>query len=168
MDEKISRIRGIAMDVDGVLTDGTFWWGSNGEEFKRFSFADTTGIYRAIGAGIKIALISGESSAAGMALVQRLADKLRITDVHKGCHDKAAAVREFAAKYAFALDEVCFVGDDFIDVPALEIVGFAVVPADAQAGARTKANLVTEHNGGAGAVREVIEMILEARSPATS
>ena len=158
-------LKAIALDVDGVLTDGTFWWGSNGEEFKRFSFADTTGIYRAIGAGLKIALISGESSQAGMALVQRLADKLRITDVYKGCHDKAAAVREFAGRHGVALDEVCFIGDDFIDIAAMEIVGLAVVPADAQQAARSKAHLVTGHSGGAGAVREVLEMILETRTP---
>jgi len=75
------------MDVDGVLTDGTFWWGINGEEFKRFCCADATGISVALNEGVKIALISGESSPAGMALVQRFADKLKITDVTR-MHDK--------------------------------------------------------------------------------
>ena len=92
----LKNIQAVAMDVDGVLTDGMYWWGSNGEELKRFCFADSTGISRAMKAGIRIALISGESSEAGMTLVQRFADKLKITDVYKGCHDKAPALRDFA------------------------------------------------------------------------
>ena len=157
----IDKVRAVAMDVDGVLTDGTFWWGSNGEEFKRFCFADVTGIALAQKAGIRIALISGESSPAGMALVQRFADKLKITDVHKGCHDKAAAVREFAAKHHLDLSELCFIGDDVIDIPAMAAVGLAVAPADAQSGARSQAHMVTARNGGGGAVREVLDLILK-------
>ena len=152
------------MDVDGVLTDGAFWWGTNGEEFKRFSVADGSGIALAMKAGLKIALISGESSAAGMTLVQRFADKLKIVDVYKGCHDKAAAIRDFAERNQLQLSEICFIGDDFIDLPAMEIVGVAVTPADAQLVARSKAHLVTERIGGHGAVREVLDRILECKS----
>jgi len=152
------------MDVDGVLTDGAFWWGTNGEEFKRFSVADGSGIALAMKAGLKIALISGESSAAGMTLVQRFADKLKIVDVYKGCHDKAAAIRDFAERNQLQLSEICFIGDDFIDLPAMEIVGLAVTPADAQLVARSKAHLVTERIGGHGAVREVLDRILECKS----
>src|SRR5579862_9621554 len=161
--ERAGDILAVAMDVDGVLTDGTFWWGVNGEELKRFCFADTTGISRALRAGIKIALISGESSPSGMALVQRLADKLNIADVYKGCHDKAAAVRDFATRHELDLARICFIGDDFIDVPAMSIVGLAVAPADAQLQARSRAQWVTERNGGQGAVREVLEAILKER-----
>jgi 3-deoxy-D-manno-octulosonate 8-phosphate phosphatase (KDO 8-P phosphatase) len=159
-----NRIKAVAMDVDGVLTDGTFWWGTNGEEFKRFNFADTTGIAQAMRAGIKIVLISGESSQAGMTLVQRLADKLKISAVYKGCHDKAAAIREFAQNHALQLVEICFIGDDSIDVPAMAIVGLAVVPADAQAPAKSKAQIVLQRNGGQGAVRELLDLVLEANS----
>jgi 3-deoxy-D-manno-octulosonate 8-phosphate phosphatase (KDO 8-P phosphatase) len=148
------------MDVDGVLTDGTFWWGTNGEEFKRFCFADVTGISLALNEGVKIALISGESSPAGMALVQRFADKLRITDVYKGCHDKADAIRDFADKHELQLSEICFIGDDFIDIPALKAVGFSVAPADAHPNVKVMAHLVTERSGGHGAVREVLDAIL--------
>lgn len=168
MEMELARIRAVAMDVDGVLTDGTFWWGVNGEEFKRFCFADCTGITQAIRAGLRIALISGESSASGMALVQRLADKLKIADVYKGCHDKAAAVGEFAERYNLALSEVCFIGDDFIDVPAMSIVGFSAAPADAQPPARSCAQLITQHAGGQGAVRELIDLVLNARSSVPS
>ncbi len=152
------------MDVDGVLTDGAFWWGANGEELKRFCFADTTGINMALGAGIAIALISGESSPAGMALVQRLADKLKITHVYKGCRDKAAAIRDFAEKSQLKLSEICFIGDDSIDIPAMAIVGLAVAPADAHATARSKAHLVTEHSGGNGVVREIVDALLKDKA----
>ncbi len=151
------------MDVDGVLTDGTFWWGAGGEELKRFCFADVTGIPFAHAAGIRLALVSGDSSPAGMGLVQRFADKVKITDVYKACHDKAGAVRDFAARYQMSLSEVCFIGDDVQDLQAMEIVGLAVAPADAQPAARAKAKFVASRGGGHGAVRETLDAILSAR-----
>jgi 3-deoxy-D-manno-octulosonate 8-phosphate phosphatase (KDO 8-P phosphatase) len=154
------NVKAIATDVDGVLTDGMFWWGANGEEFKRFSFADVTGIALARQAGLKLALISGESSESAMALVQRFADKLQITDVYKGCHDKAAAVTEFAARHHLQLSEICFIGDDVPDLPAMQIVGLPVAPANAQAVAREKAAWIASRDGGCGVLREVIDMIL--------
>ena len=158
------HIKAVAMDVDGVLTDGTFWWGSNGEEFKRFCFADSTGIAQAMRAGIKVALISGESSADGMALVQRFADKLKIQDVFKGCHDKKAAIQEFANKHQLLLSEICYIGDDFIDSEAMSVVGFAVCPSNAHSTAKAKAQFVTTRKGGFGAVREVLDVLLEGRN----
>jgi len=156
-------IRAVASDVDGVLTDGTVWWGANEEEFKRFCYADVAGIPRARQADIKLALISGESSPASMALVQRFADKLGIVDVYKGCHDKAGAVRDFAEKYGLALHEICFIGDDVQDVPALSIVGVGAVPANAQRLATAAARFVASRDGGFGVVREVLDAILEER-----
>jgi 3-deoxy-D-manno-octulosonate 8-phosphate phosphatase (KDO 8-P phosphatase) len=155
------RVRAIATDVDGVLTDGTFWWGTNGEELKRFSFADVTGIALARRAGIKLALISGESSEAGKTLVQRFADKLQIADVYPGCHDKAAAVTEFAGRHGLELSQVCFIGDDVLDLPAMAIVGIAVAPANAQKAAKEKAGLIASRDGGCGVLREIIELVIE-------
>lgn len=168
MTDRLVAVTAVAMDVDGVLTDGTFWWGTNGEEFKRFCFADVTGINLALQAGIKIALISGESSPAGMALVQRFADKLKISDVYKGCHDKAAAIRDFAERNQLQRAQICFIGDDLIDIPAMASVGLAAAPADAQSGARARAHLVTVRNGGQGAVREVLDAILNSRTSGDS
>jgi len=85
----ISRIKAVALDVDGVLTDGTFWWGPDGEEYKRFSFLDIMGVSLGRKAGLVFALISGEDSP----LVDRYAAKMGITDVFKGCKDKASALR---------------------------------------------------------------------------
>lgn len=153
-------IKAVAMDFDGVLTDGGLWWGLNGEEFKRLCFADVTGIPLARQAGIKLALISGESSPAGMALVQRFADKMKIVDVYKGCHDKASAVRDFAQKHQLQLSEVCFIGDDVNDLPAMALVGLPAAPANAQPAVKAKAAFITSQSGGFGAVREVIDKIL--------
>lgn len=158
-----ANIKAIATDVDGVLTDGTFWWGTNGEEFKRFCFADVTGIALARRAGLPLALISGESSEAGKLLVQRFADKLGIVDVYKGCHDKAGAMREFAERHHLQLAEICFIGDDVPDLPAMEIAGVPVAPADAQQAAREKAAWIASRNGGCGVLREVIDRVLQQR-----
>ena len=110
-----------------------------------------------IRAGIKLAFISGESSPGSMRAVQRFADKLGVVEVYKGCHDKAAAVREFAAKYGLELSELCFIGDDIQDIPAMEIVGLPATPRDAQPAAKAVARFVAERNGGFGVVREILE-----------
>jgi 3-deoxy-D-manno-octulosonate 8-phosphate phosphatase (KDO 8-P phosphatase) len=157
------NIKAVAMDVDGVLTDGTFWWGINGEEFKRFCFADVTGIPLARQAGLELALVSGESSAAGTALVQRFADKLKIGAVYKGCHDKAGAVRDFAEKHHLQLSDICYIGDDVSDIAPMGLVGLAAAPANAQPAVIAIAHFITSRNGGFGAVREVLDTILEKR-----
>lgn len=156
-------IKLIAMDVDGVLTDGSFWWGPNGEEWKRFHFADIMGLSRARKAGLKLALISGEDSP----LIDRLAAKMQIADVEKSCRDKATALRNLAALHHLRLDEICFMGDDVNDLPALKIAGLAAAPADAQPAIRTHCGFVSQAKGGNGAVRELIEMIL-AQSSSTA
>lgn len=153
---ELPRIRGLALDVDGVLTDGTFWWGPGGEEFKRFSFVDVMGVSRACKAGLIVALISGEESP----LVDRYAQKFGITDSFKGCKDKAAALREFAGRRQLPLGEICFMGDDINDVGAMAIAGFSAAPANAHRAARDQAKLVTRHEGGKGAVRELVDLIL--------
>jgi len=158
----VTGIKAIALDVDGVLTDGGFWWGANGEEWKRFSFTDIMGLSLARKAGLRIALISGEDSP----LVDRLAAKMGITDVHKNCKDKAEALRSFADRNQLPLDEICFMGDDVNDLGALEIAGLSAAPADARRAVLEKVSFVSGHPGGNGAVREVIDAILTARQRA--
>jgi 3-deoxy-D-manno-octulosonate 8-phosphate phosphatase (KDO 8-P phosphatase) len=149
-------IKLIAMDVDGVLTDGSFWWGPDGAEWKRFHFADIMGLSRARRAGIKLALISGEDSP----LIDRLAAKMQISDVEKSCKDKARALQKLADLHHLELAEICFMGDDVNDLSALEIAGLPAAPADAQPSIRAKCRFVSTAKGGNGAVRELIEMIL--------
>ncbi len=150
------RVRAIALDVDGVLTDGSFWWGPNGEEFKRFHFLDVMGIARARRGGLVFALISGEDSP----LVQRFATKLGIEDVYTGCRDKAAAVHAFAARHGFALDDMCFMGDDVNDLPAMAIVGISAAPSNAHFTVRERVTIATATAGGSGAVRELIDHLV--------
>jgi len=159
LDDKLRRIKAIAFDVDGVLTDGGMWWGANGEEFKRFSFSDIMGISLARRHGFTLTLISGEESP----LVDRYAAKLKIADVTKGCRDKAAALREFASKNDLELTEVCFMGDDVNDLPAMSICGLSAAPADARPAVLARVDFAATSPGGLGAVRELIEALLAAR-----
>jgi 3-deoxy-D-manno-octulosonate 8-phosphate phosphatase (KDO 8-P phosphatase) len=114
------------------------------------------GISLARKSGLLVALISGEDSP----LVDRFAEKMRITDVYKGCKDKAEALRALAERYHFSLAEICFMGDDVNDVPAMEIAGLAAAPADAQQVAVAKAGWLATHAGGNGAVRQLVDLLL--------
>jgi 3-deoxy-D-manno-octulosonate 8-phosphate phosphatase (KDO 8-P phosphatase) len=156
----MKHLKAIVLDVDGVLTDGGVWWGPNGEEWKRFCFADIMGVSLAKKSGLTVALISGEDSP----LVDRFAAKMGITDVEKNCKQKAQAVRSFADRRGLALREICFMGDDVNDLEAMEIAGLAAAPATAVPAALRKAGFVARSNGGNGAVRELVDAILLAKS----
>ena len=155
----MKNIKAIALDVDGVLTDGGFWWGPNGEEWKRFSFTDVMGVSLAKKSGLTVALISGEDSP----LVDRYAAKMAIVDVEKNCKDKARALRSFAEQWGLALNEICFMGNDVNDLAAMEIAGLSAAPADAVPAALKRAAFVAGKTGGNGAVRELVDAILLAR-----
>lgn len=148
-------IKAVAMDVDGVLTDGTVLLDESGGQLKRVSFADIMGVSLGRRAGLAFALISGE----GGSCLTAIAKKFGITDVYPDCKDKAAALEAFAVARGLALREICFIGDDVNDLSAFELCGLSVAPADAHASARDRVQLVTEQNGGAGAVREVVDRL---------
>ena len=151
-------LKAIVLDVDGVLTDGGVWWGPNGEEWKRFCFADIMGVSLARKAGLIVALISGEDSP----LVDRFAGKLGITDIEKNCKDKARALRSFADRRGLSLSEVTFMGDDVNDLEAMGIAGLAAAPANAVPLALERAAFVSTKPGGQGAVRELVDTILRS------
>jgi 3-deoxy-D-manno-octulosonate 8-phosphate phosphatase (KDO 8-P phosphatase) len=152
----LNKIKAIALDIDGVLTDGALIWGPNGEEFKKFSFLDVMAISLGKKAGLIFAFISGEDSP----LIDRLAKKMAIEDIYKGCKDKAAALRDFAHKHNLELVQVCFMGDDVNDLTAMALAGISAAPASAHESARRKATLVMQNSGGQGAVRELIDLII--------
>ena len=149
-------IRAIALDVDGVLTDGGFFWGPEGQEWKRFSFLDVMGISLGTKAGLTFALISGEASP----LVDRFAAKMGIQHVHKGCKDKAEALRAFAAATDIPLEAIAFMGDDVNDFGAMAIAGLAATPLTAREAVQARAGFVAPRGGGDGAVRELVEHVL--------
>ncbi|MBZ5580658.1 MAG: HAD hydrolase family protein [Acidobacteriia bacterium] len=155
----MAGIKAIALDVDGVLTDGGVWWGPDGAEWKRFSFPDIMGVSLARKAGLLVTLISGEDSP----LVDRFAAKFNLADIAKGCKDKAAALRGFAERNCLALEEICFMGDDVNDIAAMELSGLAAAPANAQPAARAKADFVSAASAGNGAVRELVDLVLSGK-----
>lgn len=159
--DRLASIEALVMDVDGVLTDGTFLWSASGEESKRFSFEDVMGLSRARRAGLTLGLISGEDSP----LVDRFAEKIGILKVAKGCKEKGVALDEFSKSTGIPLGRIAYIGDDVNDLPALTIAGLGVAPANAQPPVKAAAALVLERSGGQGAVRELVEMILTARAP---
>lgn len=158
LQDRLGKIRAVAMDVDGVLTDGGLWWGADGEEWKRFCIADIMGVSLARRAGLQLALISGENSP----LVDRYAQKMHIRHVTKSCRDKAAALRDFAAATGLDLAAICFMGDDINDLPAMRIAGLSAAPANAARDVLAHADFIAKNAGGNGAVRELMEALLAA------
>jgi len=156
---RLKNIKALALDVDGVLSDGGLWWGPSGEEWKRFCFADIMAVSLARRAGFIVALISGEDSP----LVDRYAQKMLINYVVKGCRDKARALRDFSAAADVNLAHVCFMGDDVNDLRAMEIVGVSAAPANAARVVLKQAAFVAKASGGNGAVRELVDALLKAR-----
>jgi 3-deoxy-D-manno-octulosonate 8-phosphate phosphatase (KDO 8-P phosphatase) len=156
----VTLIKAIAMDVDGVLTDGGVWWGPNGEEWKRFCFADIMGLSLAKKAGLLLAFISGEDSP----LVDRMAAKFAIADVFKPCKDKRTAFLQFMESHKLSREEVCFIGDDVNDLEAMEIAGLPCAPSDARPAVLAKSKLIAQAKGGNGAVREIIDSILASNA----
>ena len=153
-----SRIKLFAMDVDGVLTDGTVLISSDGTEAKRFSILDGLGLARLRDAGFPLAWISGRASGATTAR----ATELKIPHVIQGRPDKLAALTELAAQLGLPLSACAYMGDDVIDVPALRAAGLGISVPGAIAEARAAADYVTKREAGLGAVREVCDHLFAA------
>jgi 3-deoxy-D-manno-octulosonate 8-phosphate phosphatase (KDO 8-P phosphatase) len=155
----LRRVRLLALDVDGVLTDGRLHYGPRGEATKVFHVRDGHGIKRVQEAGIEVAIISGRKSAA----VAKRARDLGIKFVFQGVGDKLAVLVKLAKSRDVALEHCACVGDDTPDAPILEAAGLGIAVADAHADALSAADLVTSRPGGHGAVREVCDWLLDAR-----
>lgn len=156
---RLERIRLLGLDVDGVLSDGRIVLSSDGRDWKSFDAQDGFGIVCAQRLGLRIALISGRTSE----VVQVRAQQLKVADVMQNCDDKREGLHRLREKYHLSVEEVAFMGDDLFDLPALKSVGVSFAPANAVAEVRERVDYVTARSGGAGAVREVIELILKAQ-----
>jgi 3-deoxy-D-manno-octulosonate 8-phosphate phosphatase (KDO 8-P phosphatase) len=154
-----AAIRLFAMDVDGVLTDGTVAICSDGTETKHFSILDGMGLVRLHKAGVAVAWISGRAS---QATTLRAAE-LHVPHVVQGRTDKLMALQELASQLGLAAPQVCYMGDDDIDAPAIGWAGIGVAPAEAMRAALKVAGYVPARRAGHGAVREVCEHILANR-----
>lgn len=154
-----AAIKLFAMDVDGVLTDGTVQISSDGTESKGFSILDGMGLKRLEKAGVAVAWISGRASGA----TTMRANELKISHLVQGRNDKLVALQELATSLGLAAEECVYMGDDEIDVPAIAWAGIGVAPHEAMPSALTAATVVTQRAAGRGAVREICELILAAR-----
>jgi YrbI family 3-deoxy-D-manno-octulosonate 8-phosphate phosphatase len=150
----------LCVDVDGVLTDAGIYYGPDGELLKKFNTRDGMGLARVRDAGVAVAIISSEDSA----IVHARAAKLKIDDVFSGVADKRVVIDRLCQQRSLGMDEVAFIGDDLNDVPALKSVGLACAVADAAEPVLSVAHYVTTRRGGDGAVRELCEMLIAARS----
>ena len=155
--DKLSKIKLVISDVDGVLTDSSITIDHEGNELKIFNARDGAGIKYLQSAGIKFAIISGRKSEA----VKYRAKELNIEDVYQGTKKKRDAYSEMLTKYNLTDDETCYIGDDLIDIPLLKKVGYSVAVFDAVTEVKELVDYITTKSGGNGAVREVAEKILK-------
>lgn len=156
---KARRIKMLLLDVDGVMTDGSIYYSARGTELKRFHAHDGYGIVRAREHGLKIGIVSGRSSP----IVSARARDLRIRDLYQGSDDKVAAMQSIRKRHRLSAEEVAFIGDDLFDLPLLRAVGLSLCPRNARAEVQRRVDYVTVANGGEGAVREAIDLILKHR-----
>ncbi len=150
----------VIMDVDGVLTDGKIILDSNGVESKAFYVQDGSAITYLHRAGIKTAIISGRNSK----VVELRAKELSIDDVYLGIHRKLDAYEKILQKHKINNNEICYIGDDLIDLPILEKVGFSVAVPNAPIEVKERVSYITDAPGGYGAIREVTEKILKSQN----
>lgn len=152
-------IKLLLLDVDGVLTDGSITYSNNGDEIKTFNCRDGFGITMLQKIGVSVGLITARQSEA----VARRAHDLKLTHVFQGTRHKLSVLTSLLAELDLTLQEVAFMGDDWLDLAVLSQVGLAATVADGMPELKPMVHFVTEHAGGYGAVRELCDLIIEAQ-----
>lgn len=155
----LQKIKLLALDVDGVLTDGTIYISPAGEVFKGFNAKDGMGISCALRNNLQIAVITGRQSP----IVERRCEELGIKLFMQGVKDKRLALQKMAQELGLTREEIAYMGDDLNDIPAFKASGLNFVPADSSIEVLAVADIITKAKGGRGAVREAITMILAAQ-----
>lgn len=159
LEQKAAAVRLLALDVDGVMTDGRIYYGNSGEELKAFNIKDGLGIKLLQRAGLQVAIITGRQSQ----IVDRRARELGIASVIQGREDKKLALQELCRQQQLSLADCAYMGDDLPDLSAIAAAGLGMTVADASPGVRAVADWCSTRDGGCGAVREACEFILRAR-----
>ncbi len=159
IEERARNVKMLILDVDGVLTDGSIIYADSGEELKNFSVRDGLGMSLLDKAGIKSIIITAKKS---RALIRR-AKEMGVARVYQNAVDKVKAYEQVLRAFKLTDEAVCYVGDDLIDIPILRRVGLAVGVADGSDELRDVVHYITRRQGGKGAVREVIDIILKAQ-----
>lgn len=156
---KASPVKLLLLDVDGVLTDGSLFYSSSGEEIKTFNTQDGLGLRLLQDAGIEVGIITARKST----IVQKRAEELKIRYLYQGAKNKYSAYQDILQKTGFKPFEICYMGDDWLDLVLLQRVGLAVSPANGVEEVRAAAHYITRKEGGNGAVREICNLILKSK-----
>ena len=160
MEEKIKKIKVLIMDIDGVLTDGRIILSNFGDELKFFDVRDGFGLALWRKAGYKSAIITANKSC----VVTRRARMLKIDKVYQKVYNKLTVYNKIKKIFKVTDGQICFIGDDLIDLPILKRIGFSCCVANAIEDIKPEVDYVTKKEGGRGAVREVIDMILKTQN----
>jgi 3-deoxy-D-manno-octulosonate 8-phosphate phosphatase (KDO 8-P phosphatase) len=155
--KKAKKIKLLIMDVDGVLTDGRIVYANSGDELKFFDVTDGMGLALFSRVGLKSAILTAKKSK----IVSKRAKDIHIDRVYQNAFKKSEVFNKILADFKVSPGEVCFIGDDVIDIPVLRRVGLAVCVPNAVPEVKNEAHYITKKKGGRGAVREVIDMILK-------
>lgn len=157
--ERAKKIKLLSCDVDGVMTDGSLLFTSEGQEIKAFNILDGQGIKMLQNSGVKVAIITGRTSA----MVQNRAKNLGIDILFQGREDKINAIQDIAKEQNISLDEIAHIGDDLPDLPVIRRVGLGVTVPNGADLIKEHAHHCTTRAGGKGAVRELCELIMKAQ-----
>ncbi|MBA3721469.1 MAG: HAD hydrolase family protein [Parachlamydiaceae bacterium] len=152
----ISKIKLIALDVDGVLTNGDISYTSTGEEIKTFNVKDGLGLVQAAQNGFITVLITGRESP----MVEKRGKELKIRHIYQNAKDKTKVIEELIALYSLTVEEICYMGDDLPDIPVLKIVGLSCCPLDATSEVKEICGWISSREGGKGAVRELTDFLI--------
>lgn len=153
------KVKFLILDVDGVLTKGEIIYDDKGRELKIFNVKDGLGIFLLDKVGIKTVFLTAKSSA----VVRRRAQDMHVSEVIGGVLPKESVLSKISSKYKVNPENICFMGDDLIDIGLMERVGIAVTVSDAPQMVKKYASYITAKEGGQGAVREVVELIFKAQ-----
>lgn len=156
---RLRRVKLLALDVDGVLTDGGVYVLDNGQQFRRFNIKDGLGIKQVIQKGIVVTVISASS----IDIVVYRMKQLGITEVHLGVEDKLMTLQRICMKYGLDISETLYIGDDLTDLSVLKSVGVPCVPTDAVKEVKEVAFYVASAGGGQGVVREICDLLLSSQ-----
>ena len=157
INSKLHKIKLLLLDVDGVMTDGGIYLSNSGDEFKKFNIQDGYGIVKLQRTGIKVGIITGRVSK----IVTKRAEELGIQEVYQNLENKIEAYETIKKKLYLSDPDIAYIGDDEFDLPVLERVGFSAAPSDAIPGVKKRVHFVCTRSGGNGAVREVVDLILQ-------
>jgi 3-deoxy-D-manno-octulosonate 8-phosphate phosphatase, YrbI family len=160
MNNDLSKIRLVATDCDGVLTDGGMYYTADGDIMKKFNVIDGMGFVLLREAGIKTAIITAEKNP----LLSKRAEKIKVDYLVTGTKDKLGELKKICEKENLELYQAAYIGDDIFDIPAIKKCGFGCVPMSAFENVKKEADYITQRRGGEGCFREVTNIILESRN----